>query len=155
MPKNATVAWGKAALGLAGILLLLAGGFFAASKANAGSDWGCGADRIATETTDLAAGGGSKTQHEAEVAVVELLVYYGAGNDSYLAAADSSTGPNRLDDATGQLWVDGTLRAQMGIAQLQDGTYAVDNFAFCSPRLPDLESPGETPSAVPTTGIPS
>ncbi len=140
------------------LLVLVVGGIFVGSNVGADPDWGCESERIASTVASLDSGGGSHSASEAYLALVSYLIQDGVGDDSYLAALESRSGPDRFDEATGQLWINDKVQVEMGLTPLDDGTWAVGSFRYCSPRLPDLESPGETPSSEPTgvsTGAPS
>jgi hypothetical protein len=117
--------------------------------AGAENEWGCDGDRIGTEVFEFGESGGSKDPGAAREALVVYLIEQGVGDDSYLAALKSESGPNRFEPDTGRLWIDDQVRVEMFAAQLDDGTWAVGTARYCMP-LPEQQSPGVTPSVEPT-----
>ena len=132
-----------AALFLAGALVA---GFGRSPRAGA-EQWGCPSSQVALEVSDLAPSGGYKTTEEALRGWVNSIQGDRNGDgERLLQALDQREGPDRFDPITGDLYLDNTLQAQVGLQQLQDETWAVGGSRYCM-RAPDNSSPGATPSA--------
>jgi hypothetical protein len=94
--------------------------------------WGCPPERIGAGVADHGPSGGSETAVEAASAFVRYL-----SNDSgipeqrYESAFATTEGPTSYDSKTGDLLIDGELQAQIGVGQLDDGTWVIGSLEHC------------------------
>lgn len=115
--------------------------------AGGGTRWACDPSSIALALSTPAAGGGSRTPDEAVLAEARFLSADGVADAAQISAAMASReGSDRFDPDTGSIIIEGELVAQVGVTQLQDGTWVVVSTRYCSPP-PAVEHPsGATPT---------
>lgn len=94
--------------------------------------WGCEPERIGITIGEPADGGGSADE---VAAIRDLLPNLAADGQVPLAQLEDAvthrTGPSRFDPASGELYIDDLIHADIGVSQLEDGTWVALNYEHC------------------------
>jgi hypothetical protein len=117
------------------------------SQLSPSAAWGCPAENRGVSIGDYAPTGGERTALAAATGSIPMLRQDGTGSQQELETAFHSTeGPTRYDSGTGLLFIDGTIQARLGIAELTDGTFVAGSIEHCMRPPSKNDSPGPTPS---------